>query len=48
MLIIPCLIWIGNALEAPAWYYALLIITLVIKIISYGLDMYNKGKKERL
>lgn len=45
MLIIICLWWIGMQLCAPTWYYVLLGISAVVKILSYGIDMYKKGAK---
>ena len=31
--------------SAPTWFYAILGISAFVKLISYGVDMYNKGKK---
>ena len=45
MLVIICLWWIGYQLSAPTWFYVLLGISAFVKLISYGVDMYNKGKK---
>lgn len=47
MLAIICLWWVGIQLGAPSWFYMLLGISIFIKIISYGIDMYNKGKENR-
>ena len=47
MLAIICLWWVGIQLSAPSWFYILLAISIVIKIFSYGIDMYNKGKENR-
>ena len=45
MLAIIFLWWIGIQLSAPTWFYVLLGISAFAKLISYGIDMYNKGKK---
>lgn len=47
MFIIICMWWVGIQLSAPLWFYILLGISLFIKIFSYGIDMYNKGKENR-
>ena len=44
MLVIICLWWVGIQLSAPTWFYVLLGISAFAKLISYGIDMYNKGK----
>ena len=44
MLAIICLWWIGHQLSAPTWFYVLLGINIFLKIMSFGIDMYNKGK----
>ena len=45
MLLVICLWWIGIQLSAPTWFYVLLGISAFVKLISYGIDMYNKGEK---
>lgn len=35
---------IGIWLEAPVWYYTLVVGTILIRLLKYGLDMYNIGK----
>lgn len=45
MLLVICLWWIGIQLSAPTWFYVLLGINIFLKIMSFGIDMYNKGKK---
>lgn len=45
MFTIICLAWVGMQLNAPTWYFTLLVIMAVLKIISFGLEMYNKGRK---
>lgn len=47
MLTIFCIWWIGTQLQAPAWFYVALAISAFIKLISYGIDMYKKGKESR-
>ena len=44
MLAIICLWWIGYQLSAPTWFYVLLGINIFLKIMSFGINMYNKGK----
>lgn len=41
-----CLFWIGTQLNAPSWYYALLIVFVVMKVFSFGINMYKEGKKK--
>lgn len=41
------MIWIGLKLNAPTWFYVLCVILAISKTISYGLDMYKKGQKNR-
>ena len=45
MLVIICLLLVGIQLSAPTWFYVLLGISAFVKLISYGVDMYNKWKK---
>ena len=45
MLVIICLWYIGIQLSVSTWFYVLLGIIAFAKLISYGIDMYNKGKK---
>ena len=45
MLLVICLWWIGIQLSAPTWFYVLLGISASVKLILYGANMYNKGKK---
>lgn len=47
MLPIICLWWVGIQLGMSSWFYILLGISMFIKIFSYGIDMYNKGKENR-
>lgn len=39
-----CLYWIGLTLSAPTWYFVLIGIGLFCRLISYGMEMYKKGK----
>ena len=43
MISVICLWWIGIKLAAPGWYYALLIIAVLIHFFKFGLDMYKAG-----
>lgn len=47
MLTIFCIWWIGSQLSAPTWFYVFLGTSAFIKLISYGINMYNKGKRSR-
>ena len=40
------MIWIGLKLNAPAWFYVLCVVSAIIKMLSYGIDMYKKGQKD--
>lgn len=42
MLIIACLIWIGITLNAPAWFYILLGLCAMYKLVKFGMDLANK------
>lgn len=44
MFIDICLIWIGMQLNAPAWYYCLVGFAFIVNVISFGRNMFNKGK----
>lgn len=39
------LIWIGLKLNAPTWFYLLCGVLIILKAISFGIEMYKKGKK---
>lgn len=47
MISIICLTWIGMQLNASNWYFALLIIGAILKIFSFGWDMYKQGLKDK-
>jgi hypothetical protein len=38
-----CLLWVGIKLNAPKWYYALLIIKVLITTLNSWLKAYTKG-----
>lgn len=44
MLSAICLMWIGLQLNAPAWYYVILVIVFIISFINFGRGMYKAGK----
>lgn len=44
MFIIACLIWIGITLSAPTWFYILLGIAGVFKLISLGISLGKISK----
>lgn len=43
MIGIICLAWVGVQLNAPTWYYGLLIFAFILNLIDYGVRMYKKG-----
>ena len=42
-----CLIWVGMQLNAPVWYYCLIGFAFFCHILSFGMNMFNKGKQSR-
>lgn len=38
-----CLAWLGFKLSAPTWYFVLLGVGFLIKLIKYGIEMYKAG-----
>lgn len=42
-----CLAWIGFQLNAPTWYFVLVGVGFFFKLISYGNEMYKKGKEDK-
>ena len=42
-----CLAWLGVTLSAPTWYFTVLIIGFIIKMIKYGIEMYNEGRDDK-
>lgn len=45
MINLICLFWIGMQLNAPGWYFGLLIFGLLLNILNFGLKMYKAGGK---
>lgn len=45
MLAIICLWWIGIQLSAPVWFYAILAISAISRMISFGMKMFQLGKE---
>lgn len=37
-----CLLWVGFQLNAPTWYYALLVFALILQVLNLGIKL---GKK---
>ena len=36
-----CLIWIGNRLNAPTWYNILIVIAIMLKVFTSGMELGN-------
>jgi hypothetical protein len=47
MLTLILLTWIGTRLQAPTWYYGVIIVDFVFQIISFGMKMYTQGKDSK-
>ena len=45
MLSLIMLFWIGWTLSAPAWYWWFWGISVAIKLVSVGIDIFKAGKK---
>lgn len=45
MIMCICLMWIGAKLSAPWWYYTLLAVIAVVRIIDLGIKI-GKAAKE--
>lgn len=45
MISLICLFWIGLRLNAPTWYFGLLIFGMVLSVLNFGLRMYRAGGK---
>ena len=43
MLTLILLTWIGTMLQAPTWYYGVIIVSFIFKSISFGIKMYTQG-----
>lgn len=43
MITLICLAYVGYQLDAPTWYYTLLVIGSVIKLFDFGIKMYKAG-----
>ena len=41
-----CLIWVGLKLQAPTWYFVLLIFGFVIRLLDIGIKLGKNGKGE--
>lgn len=39
-----CLLWLGMQVNAPVWYYVLVIAMFVIQAISFGIKVGEKIK----
>lgn len=46
MISLICLTWIGTQLNAPTWYFGLLIFGGVLQILQFGLRMFKAGNKQ--
>ena len=44
MIVTILMIWVGLQLNAPTWFYAICAITIAVKIIIYGINMYKEGQ----
>ena len=44
MISLACLIWIGLQLNAPTWYFMILGIGLLIKILDLGIKLGELSK----
>lgn len=42
MLSYICLIWIGNRLNAPAWYNILIVIAILFRVFVSGTELGSK------
>jgi hypothetical protein len=42
-----CLFWIGTRLDAPIWYYALVIMYALIWALAYSLKLIKLCKDDR-
>lgn len=47
MISIICLWWVGCQLSAPGWYFMILAIGVICKFLSYGINMFEKGREFR-
>lgn len=45
MLAYICLIWIGNRLNAPTWYYILIYISIFFKVFTSGMEFMKATDK---
>ena len=41
------LTWIGTRLQAPTWYYGVIIVGFVFQSISFGMKMYTQDKDSK-
>ena len=44
MFVAICLIWIGQQLNAPFWYYLFVSITIVLKLLNFCHEISKKTK----
>lgn len=42
MLIIACLVWIGVAIGAPAWFYILLGLSAMWQVLKFCVTLFSK------
>ena len=45
MIGIICLWYVGMQLSAPSWYYGILTVNAVIRVISLLMNVYKKGSE---
>lgn len=44
MIITALLIWVGYTLSAPWWFYALLAVSCVVRMVKAGIDFGKAAK----
>lgn len=45
MISMICLFWVGVKLNAPTWYFGLIIFGLIVTIFQFAAKMYKAGMK---
>ena len=45
MISMICLFWVGLKLNAPTWYFGLLIFGFVLSVFQFAAKMYKAGMK---